>query len=46
MKLDQKIQCVISGFDGDLFVGQAFFLLIAGYETSKTTLSYALYELS
>jgi hypothetical protein len=35
-----------SGIDGDLFVGQAFNFLLASYETSGSTLCYALYELA
>ena len=46
MKLDHKSHCVISEFDGDLFVGQALFFIIAGYESTGTALSYALYELA
>jgi cytochrome P450 len=37
---------VVSEFDGDDFVGQAFQFLAAGFETSGSTLSFALYELA
>jgi len=35
-----------SEIDGDLFVAQALIFLLAGYETSASTLSFALYELA
>jgi cytochrome P450 family 6 len=35
-----------SEIDGDLFVAQALSFLIGCYETSASTLSFALYELS
>jgi len=37
---------VVSEIDGDDFVGQAFQFLTAGFETSGSTMSYALYELA
>jgi cytochrome P450 len=40
------IYFLLSEIDGDKFVGQAFAFLVAGFETSGTTLSYALYELA
>ncbi|KDQ71467.1 hypothetical protein L798_00001, partial [Zootermopsis nevadensis] len=33
-------------FDGDDFVAQCYAFLLAGFETSATTLAFALYELS
>ena len=35
-----------SEIDGDLFVAQPLFFLLAGYETSGSTLTFALYELA
>jgi len=37
---------VFSEIDGDDFVGQAFHFLTAGFESSGSTMSYALYELA
>jgi hypothetical protein len=37
---------VVSETDGDDFVGQAFQFLAAGFETSGSTMSFALYELA
>jgi cytochrome P450 len=37
---------VFSEVDGDDFVAQAFLFLIAGFETSGSTMSFALYELA
>jgi cytochrome P450 family 6 len=36
----------VSEIDGDDFVAQAFAFLLGGFETSGTTLSFALYELA
>ena len=37
---------VVSEIEGDDFVGQAFIFLAAGFETSGSTLTYALYEIA
>jgi cytochrome P450 family 6 len=39
-------RCPFSEIDGDDFVAQAFAFLAAGFETSATTMSFALYELA
>jgi cytochrome P450 len=42
----QHRHLVVSEIDGDDFVGQAVQFLAAGFETSGSTLFYALYELA
>jgi hypothetical protein len=37
---------IVLEIEGEDFVGQAFQFLIAGFETSGTTMSFALYELA
>ena len=46
MILLTKLRSAFSEIDGDLFVAQAFLFLIAGYETSASTLSFVTYELA
>ena len=41
-----KLCSAFSEIYGDLFVSQALAFLLAGYETSASTLSFALYELA
>jgi hypothetical protein len=36
----------VSEIEGDGFVGQVFQFILAGYETSGSTMSYVLYELA
>jgi len=42
----QHRNLLFSEIDGDDLVGQAFTFLAAGFETSGSTISYALYELA
>jgi len=42
----QDATFVLTEFDGDDFVGQAFQFLTAGFESSGSTMSFALYELA
>jgi cytochrome P450 family 6 len=43
---NKKLYSSFSEIDGDLFVAQALSFVLTGYETSGTTLSFALYELA
>ena len=41
-----KLRSPFSEIDGDMFVAQALAFLLAGYETSASTMTFALYELA
>lgn len=41
-----KVHTFISEFDGDNLVAQAAIFLVAGFETSATTMAFAMYELA
>jgi len=46
MRYCNQTRSAFSEIDGDLFVAQALLFLMAGYETSSSTLTFVLYELA